>query len=101
MLPMIHRQNIWLTAQFPPMTTPAAGSGTIPIDNPSPSGSFSADNQPEVAADDSALFPPRNDQDLGAGEPLPHLVRDRGPCLRRAGGAGRGPEGGEIGRAHV
>ena len=39
---------------------------TIPIDNPSPAGSFSADNQPEVAADDSALFPPRNDQDLGA-----------------------------------
>ena len=36
---------------------------------------------------DPALQPARDDQDLVAGEPLPDLVRDRGVCLRRAGGA--------------
>src|SRR5512134_2405516 len=43
---------------------------------------------------DPPLQPPGNDQDLGAGEPLPHLVRDRSPRHRRHGRAGRGAEGG-------
>jgi hypothetical protein len=41
---------------------------------------------------DPALFPPRNGRHLVAGDEVPHLVRDRGACLRRAGRARRDPE---------
>ena len=42
---------------------------------------------------DPALFPPRDGQAVVAGDPLPHLVRDRGARGRRAGGARGDPEG--------
>ena len=43
------------------------------------------------APDGSALQPPRHDRDLGAREPLPHLVRDRGTGLRGHGRHRRHP----------
>ena len=45
-------------------------------------------------AHDPALFAPRNGGDLVAGNPLPHLVRDRGPRPRRHGDDRHGAEEG-------
>ena len=49
--------------------------------------------------DDPPLFPPRNGRHLGAGDQVPHLVRDRGPCGDALAELGRDPEGSGEGRS--
>src|SRR5436305_8427389 len=50
-------------------------------------------NSPGVV-DDPPLYSPGNGLHLGAADPLQDLVRDRGACGGRAGGAWRGAERG-------
>ena len=47
---------------------------------------------------DPPLFPPRDGRHLEPRNQVPHLVRDRGPCLRRHGRAGGDPERKRRGR---
>ena len=58
-------------------------------------GSAKARRNPQTArvVDDPPLYPPGNGLDLGAADALQDLVRDRGACRGRAGGAWRDPEG--------